>query len=131
VTIDVRGLPSDAQVFLDGVLTAGLPLRLPRGDRSHVLSLRASGYVERIVEVDGLRDRVIEVVMVPVAPVVTAPAPAKGPSVVGSAPARTPPGAADRSRGTSRKRPQRQDGVKGESNGSPDPNRDVGIITDI
>ena len=75
VTIDVRGLPSDAQVFLDGVLTAGLPLRLPRGDRSHVLSLRASGYVERIVEVDGLRDRVIEVVMVPVAPVATASAP--------------------------------------------------------
>jgi hypothetical protein len=90
--------------------------------------LRASGYVERIVEVDGLRDRVIEVVMVPVA---APPAPAKGPSVVGSAPARTLPGASDRSRGTSRKRPQRQDGVKGESNGGPDPNRDVGIITDI
>ena len=75
MTIEVRGLPSDAQVFLDGVLTAGLPLRLPRSDRSHVLSLRASGYVERIVEVDGLRDRVIEVVMVPVAPVATAPRP--------------------------------------------------------
>ncbi len=129
VTIEVRGLPSGARVFLDGVPTAELPLRLPRGDRSRVLSLRATGYQERVLEIDGLRDRVIDVVMVPVVPVATAPA--KGPNVVGSAPARTPQGAYDRAIGTSRRRPHREDGSKSKSNGGPDPNRDVGIITDI
>jgi hypothetical protein len=134
VTIEVRGLPSGARVFLDGVPTAELPLRLPRGDRSRVLSLRATGYEERVLEIDGQRDRVIDVVMVPVAtaPAATATAPAKGPNVVGNAPARTPSsGAYDRAMGTSRRRPHHQDASKGKSNGGPDPNRDVGIITDI
>jgi len=127
VTIEVRGLPPGAQVFLDGAPTAGLPLRLPRGDRSHALLLRAAGYDDRTLEIDGLRDRVIEVMMVR-----AATASDKGPDVVGGARARTPPSAYDRAMGISRKRPRRQDRSKGSgSDTASDPNRDVGIITDI
>ena len=126
VTIEVRGLPPGAQVFLDGVPATDLPLRLPRGDRSHALLLRATGYEERVLEIDGLRDRVIEVVMVR-----AATASDKGREVVSGARTRTQPGAYDRAMGTSRRRPQRPDRSKGSSNGGPDPNRDVGIITDI
>jgi serine/threonine-protein kinase len=128
VTIEVRGLPSGAQVFLDGVRTAGLPLRLPRSDRSHALLLRATGYEDRAVEIDGLRDRVVEVVMVR-----ATTASDKEPEVAGRARASTPStGAYDRAMGNSRKRPRRQDRSKGSSSDTaPDPNRDVGIITDI
>ena len=131
VTIEVRGLPAGAKVFLDGVLTAGLPLRVPHGDRSHVLSLRADGYDERVLDIDGLRDRVIEVVMVRAATAATTPA--KGPEVAGGGRARTP-SAYDRAMGISRKRPQRHDRSKSTTSSSdpaPDPNRDVGIITDF
>ena len=129
VTIEVRGMPPGARVFLDGVPTAGLPLRLPRGDRSHVLSLRATGFEERVLEIDGLRDRVIEVLMVRAAEATVA---AKAPGAAsGSVRARTPSGAYDRAMGLSRKRPHRQDRSKGRSDTAPDPNRDVGIITDF
>ncbi len=128
VTIEVRGLPAGAQVFLDGAPTAGLSLRLPRGDRSHALLLRAAGYEDRALEIDGLRDRVIEVVMVR-----AATASNKQPEVTGGARVSTPStGAYDHAMGISRKRPRRQDRPKGSnSDTTPDPNRDVGIITDI
>jgi serine/threonine protein kinase len=128
VTIEIRGLPPGAQVFLDGSPSAGLFLRLPRGDRSHVLLLRAAGYEDRTLEIDGLRDRVIEVVMVR-----AATASGKAPDVHAGARARTPSsGAYDRAMGISPKRARRQDRSKrSNSDTTPDPNRDVGIITDI
>ncbi|HET6149694.1 MAG TPA: serine/threonine-protein kinase [Polyangia bacterium] len=63
ITVDVRGLPPGAEVWLDGALTAGLPLRLPRGAERHVLLLRAQGYAERVIEMDARQDRMIDVVM--------------------------------------------------------------------
>jgi serine/threonine protein kinase len=66
VSIDVRPLPQGAQVWLDGALTAGSLLRLPRDDQRHVLWLRAKGYQDRIVEIDAQRDRVVDGTMDPV-----------------------------------------------------------------
>src|SRR5205807_1900815 len=100
----------------------------PRGERRHLVSLRAEGYDERVLDIDGLRDRVIEVMMVRAA---TAPASSgKGPDVAGAARDRTS-GAYDRAMGISRKRAQRPDRSKGSSEPGSDPNRDVGIITDF
>ena len=94
-----------------------------------MLSLRAEGYDERVLDIDGLRDRVIEVMMVRAA---TAPAASgKGPDVAGAARDRDRPVPYDRAMGISRKRPQRPDRSKGRSETGSDPNRDVGIITDF
>jgi serine/threonine protein kinase len=126
VIVDVRGLPPGAQIWLDGALTTGLlPLRLPRDDRRHVLSLRASGYEERVVEIDARRDQVVDVVMGPVASS-SVKLGAEAREVVR---ARQAPPARDRTAGPARKRPQKRS--DGKSDDTPDKSRDSEAITDI
>ena len=67
VTVEVHGMPAGAQVWMDGVLSPGLPLRLTRGDQRHTLSVRAAGYTERTIEIDARQDRVVDLVMSPAA----------------------------------------------------------------
>ena len=132
VTVDVRGLPAGAQIWLDGALTAGLPLRLTRDDQRHVLSLRASGFEERIIEIDARRDRVVDVVMGPLAATRNAGAAARDLTRV-----RQPQLARDRTAVPSRRRlneraNQRPGGTTdGKSNDTTEKKRDLDAITDI
>jgi serine/threonine-protein kinase len=65
VAIDLRGLPRGAEVLVDGTLSPARPIVLPRGDRIHVLTMRARGYGERTLEIDATRDRLIDITLVP------------------------------------------------------------------
>jgi serine/threonine-protein kinase len=67
VTIDVRGLPPEAELFFDGENVRELPLRITRDDRRHALVIRAKGYDEQTVDIDARRDRVVDLVMAPAA----------------------------------------------------------------
>jgi hypothetical protein len=66
VTVDLQGLPEGAEVQVDGVPAGALPLKLPRGDRRHQLLVRAPGRQPRAIEIDGTRDRVVELELAPV-----------------------------------------------------------------
>jgi protein kinase-like protein len=133
VTVDVRGLPPAAQVWLDGVQAAGLPLRLPRNDQRHVLSLRAAGFEDRVVEIDGRRDVVVDGAL----SALSAGARTANPQQ-DLAHARPAAAARDRAMaGPPRKRGMKRAGGKsegkGESNsdGESNDDRDVRAITDI
>ncbi len=65
VTVDLQGLPDGAEVLVDGVATASLPLKLPRGERRHQLLVRAPGRQPRTFEIDGTRDRMVELELAP------------------------------------------------------------------
>jgi serine/threonine-protein kinase len=66
VTVDLQGLPEGAEVLVDGVAAGTLPLKLPRGERRHQLLVRAPGRQPRAIEIDGSRDRVVELELPPV-----------------------------------------------------------------
>jgi hypothetical protein len=59
VQIDIEGLDPRTAVTVDGQ-AATLPLRLPRGPQVHRIVLRPPTGRQRSVEIDGTRDRVIE-----------------------------------------------------------------------
>ena len=117
VTIDLPGLPPGAQVFVDGDATgAALPLRLARDDRRHQRLVRAPGRQPRAIEIDGTRDRVVELELAPV--------PADNPDSARAAETAGPPHACARSSARGRsartRRPQarrrlRQRGLAGPS----------------
>jgi len=71
VTVDLQGLPDGAEVLVDGVTAQTLPVKLPRGDRRHQLLVRAPGHQSRSLEIDGSRDRVVELDLTPLAPTAT------------------------------------------------------------
>ena len=60
VSVDLQGLPAGAEVLVDGVATSELPLKLARDDRRHRVLVRAAGHEQRTIEIDGTRDRVID-----------------------------------------------------------------------
>src|SRR6185369_15632317 len=76
VTVDLQGLPEGAEVLVDGVAAGALPLKLPRGERRHQLLVRAPGRQPRAIEIDGTRDRVVELELAPVPTTTTSAAPA-------------------------------------------------------
>jgi hypothetical protein len=59
VRIDLQGIPSGAEVTVDGQ-PAGLLLRVPRDGRKHRLVSRGTDGVERSFDIDADRDRVID-----------------------------------------------------------------------
>jgi serine/threonine-protein kinase len=65
VTVDLQGLPEGAEVLIDGAAAGTPPLKLPRGERRHQLLVRAPGRQPRAIEIDGTRDRVIELELAP------------------------------------------------------------------
>jgi serine/threonine-protein kinase len=71
VTVDLPGLPDGAEVLVDGLTVQTLPVKLPRGDRRHQLVVRAPGRQQRSIEIDGSRDRVVELELAPIAPTAT------------------------------------------------------------
>jgi len=64
VSIDIQGLSADTQVLVDEQLVT-LPTRVPRGPELHRFTLRPPHGAERTIEIDGTRDRVVELVMAP------------------------------------------------------------------
>ena len=64
VQIDIQGLAPDTIVLVDDHPVT-LPARVPRGPELHRFSLRPPSGSERTIEIDGTRDRVIELVMAP------------------------------------------------------------------
>ena len=86
VTIDIQGLSADTEVLVDDQLVT-LPTRVPRGPGLHRFTLRPPHGAERTIEIDGTRDRVVELLMAPeaksahpAAPRSPAPRPARPPS---------------------------------------------------
>ncbi|HEY8924536.1 MAG TPA: protein kinase [Polyangia bacterium] len=65
VRIDLQGAPPDTTAEVDGK-AAPLPLELPRGPRLHRITLRAPGVPPRTLEIDGTRDRIVDMVVAPV-----------------------------------------------------------------
>jgi serine/threonine protein kinase len=65
VTIDLRGTPPGAEVFLDGERRVDQPLRIPRADRRHHLLVQAPGHDELSLDIDARRDRVVDLDMAP------------------------------------------------------------------
>jgi hypothetical protein len=63
VTIDVRGLPAQAALTLDGAPADRVPIQLARDDRRHVLVVRAAGFRDQTLEIDASRNQVVEVAM--------------------------------------------------------------------
>ena len=99
VSIDIQGLSADTQVLVDDQVVT-LPTRVPRGPELHRFTLRPAHGSERTIEIDGTRDRVVELVMAPEGKAAHAPAPrpphpASAPSPGAAKPAR-PGAAADR-----------------------------------
>jgi len=64
VSIDIQGLSPDTEVLVDEQLVT-LPTRVPRGPELHRFTLRPAHGPERTIEIDGTRDRVVELVMAP------------------------------------------------------------------
>jgi hypothetical protein len=64
VQIDIQGLAPDTIVLVDDHPVT-LPARVPRGPELHRFSLRPPSGNERTIEIDGTRDRIIELVMAP------------------------------------------------------------------
>jgi serine/threonine protein kinase len=63
VEIEIHGLGPRTNVTLDDQPRA-LPIRVPRGPELHRIVLHPPGSPERTIEVDGTKDRMIELVMV-------------------------------------------------------------------
>lgn len=61
VRIDIQGVPPQTALTVDGQ-PASFPLELPRGTRAHRVVLKPPGVPEKVLEVDGTRDRLIELV---------------------------------------------------------------------
>ena len=64
VRVDLQGVPPKTLLTVDGQ-PATLPLELPRGKQSHRIVLKPPGLAERVLEVDGTHDRLIDVVFEP------------------------------------------------------------------
>jgi serine/threonine protein kinase len=62
VRIDVNGAPAGTAAEVDGHATA-LPVQLPRGSQVHRITLRPPGEAARTIEVDGTRDRIVDLVL--------------------------------------------------------------------
>ena len=65
MTVELQGLPEGAEVLIDGAAAGAPPLKLPRGERRHQLLVRAPGRQPRAIEIDGTRDRVVELELAP------------------------------------------------------------------
>ncbi|MES1207222.1 MAG: protein kinase [Pseudomonadota bacterium] len=89
VTIDIEGAPAGTEITIDD-RAAALPLRVPRGRSTHRILIRPPGGSARSIEVDGTRDRVIELVVDP-PPAPRAPAPRPPAAPRPAAHAATPP----------------------------------------
>jgi hypothetical protein len=59
VTIDVTGLPPGAQIRLDGLPAATMPMRVRRGDTLHRIEVSAPGYGSRRIEVVADQNRTV------------------------------------------------------------------------
>ena len=82
VSIDIQGLSADTTVLVDDQPVT-LPTRVPRGPELHRFTLRPPRGPERTIEIDGSRDRVVELVMAPEgtkAPHPPAPRPVRPPA---------------------------------------------------
>lgn len=73
VQVDIHGVDPQTTVTVDGQ-PAALPIRLPRGPQTHQIVLQTHTGRQRHIEVDGTRDRVIEVVVARAATGPAAPA---------------------------------------------------------
>jgi translation initiation factor IF-2 len=62
VRIDIQGAPPGSAVLVDD-RASELPVRLPRGSGNHRITLTPPGGKPRIIDVDGTRDRVIELTL--------------------------------------------------------------------
>src|SRR5204863_7567121 len=67
VRIDVHGIPAGTEVTLDGEPSA-LPVVVARGKESHRIAVRTPDGTQQSVDVDGTRDRVLELVLPPSQP---------------------------------------------------------------
>jgi serine/threonine-protein kinase len=65
VRIDLQGAPPETTAEVDGKV-APLPIELPRGPQLHRITLRAPGVPPRTLEIDGTRDRIVDMVVAPV-----------------------------------------------------------------
>jgi len=138
VTVDVRGLPAGAEVWLDGAPAAGLPLRLIQNDQRHVLSLRAPGFQERVLAIDAHRDAVVDGALTPAAAPAQSPATAQAGKAEGAR-ARQGSGARDRVTSPVRRRAAKRGQGQapgeakpdGKSDAAPEENRELRAITDI
>ncbi|HEY2899132.1 MAG TPA: protein kinase [Polyangia bacterium] len=61
VRIDLQGVPARTVVTVDG-RAADLPLQLPRGAQMHHVVLKAPSGAERALDLDGSKDRLVELV---------------------------------------------------------------------
>ena len=95
VSIDIQGLSSDTQVLVDDQVVT-LPTRVPRGPELHRFTLRPAHGAERTIEIDGTRDRVVELVMAPEAKAGHSPAPRPPRATPPVAPGAPRPGARPR-----------------------------------
>jgi len=59
VEIELHGLPSGTEVVVDDQPTRS-PIRVPRGPALHRIVLRSPGSPERTIEIDGTKDRIVE-----------------------------------------------------------------------
>jgi hypothetical protein len=90
VRINLKRVPEGTEISVDGHPTT-LPILIPRGRESHQIILRAADGTERALDVDGTRDRLIELaaprspagaLAPPAAPAPRAPPPSKPPAPV-------------------------------------------------
>jgi len=66
VRIEVQGASPETTAEVDGK-AASLPVELPRGPQVHRITLRAPGVPPRTLEIDGTRDRIVDMVTAPLA----------------------------------------------------------------
>jgi len=137
VRIDLRGAPPETTAEVDGK-PAALPLELPRGPRIHRITLQAPGVPPRTLDIDGTRDRIVDMIIAPVTATAAAAkkfpaAPGAGPGAPGAPDGHTARDANHRSPGGARERgriPERVPAGAGD-NKSPASQSDREAITDI
>ena len=62
VRIELQGAPPETTADVDGK-SATIPIELPRGPQVHRITLRAPGVPPRTLEIDGTRDRIVDMVV--------------------------------------------------------------------
>ena len=76
MTVELQGLPEGAEVLIDGARRRGAAAEAAARRARHQLLVRAPGRQPRAIEIDGTRDRVVELELAPMPTATTTAGPA-------------------------------------------------------